>query len=66
MDDSLDKILDDGESSDSSAEEDAARDILAAVKANDAKALSLALTRHYEACEASKGEDNGEDDYEEG
>lgn len=41
-----------------SAEVDAARDMLAAYKANDAKALSLALKRHYEAC---YGDDDSED-----
>ncbi len=46
----------------SSSEVDAARDIIAAVKAGDAEALSLALTRHREACE---GEGDNEDDDEE-
>jgi hypothetical protein len=33
-----------------SAASDAAADVLKAIKANDARALSAALTRHYEAC----------------
>ncbi len=43
-----------------SPEVDAAGDILAAIKANDAKALSLALKRSYEAC-ASGDHDDQED-----
>lgn len=31
--------------------DDAASDLLAAVQAGDAKAVSLALQRHYEACQ---------------
>lgn len=35
----------------SAMQDDAARDILNAIKANDPKSLSLALQRHYEACD---------------
>lgn len=45
-----------------SSEEDAAKDILAAVKTNDATALSLALKRHYEACKASEYEPDEDDE----
>ncbi len=34
----------------SSPKDDAASDLLAAIEAGDAKAVSLALQRHYEAC----------------
>lgn len=37
-----------------SAKDDAAADAIAAIKAGDAKALSLALERHYEACQSSE------------
>jgi DNA-binding GntR family transcriptional regulator len=40
-----------------SSEADAAKDILAAVKAGDASALSLALKRHYEACYEDEDEE---------
>ncbi len=46
-------------------EDDAAKDILAAIKANDAKALSLALTRHYEACDSDEVEPDEDDSDEE-
>jgi hypothetical protein len=36
---------------------DAASDLLAAIKAGDAKAVSLALTRHYEACAGGDDEE---------
>lgn len=39
-----------------SPKDDAASDLLAAIKADDAKAVNLALTRHYEAC-AGGGDD---------
>jgi DNA-binding GntR family transcriptional regulator len=45
-------------SAETSSEVDAAKDILAAIKSNDAKALDLALTRHYEACQ---GADEGDE-----
>jgi hypothetical protein len=48
-----------------SPEDDAAKDILAAVKANDAKGLSLALTRHYEACQGAEPADDEEMDEDE-
>ena len=35
----------------SSSASDSAADVLKAIKANDARALSAALKRHYEACE---------------
>lgn len=37
-------------SAEPSESEDAAQDILDAIKADDAKALSLALERHYACC----------------
>lgn len=45
-----------------SSELDAAKDILAAIARKDPRALSLALKRHYEACEGSDDETE-EDDY---
>ena len=42
-----------GESSDS---EDAAADVLSAIKKGDAKSLDLALQRHYETCEGMSDE----------
>lgn len=39
-----------------SPKDDAASDLLAAIASKDAKAVSLALTRHYEAC--AGGEDD--------
>lgn len=39
--------------------EDAAQDVLDAIEAKDAKALSLALERHY-ACCSGEGEDDEE------
>lgn len=47
------------------ASSEAAADALAAIKAGDAKALNLALKRHYEACAASEGDDEDEADDEE-
>lgn len=47
---------DDSEDDSASSSEDAASDILAAVKASDAKALNLALQRHYESCQDSESE----------
>jgi len=41
--------------------DDAATDILAAIKAGDAAALNLALTRHYEACASGGDEDDDEE-----
>lgn len=41
----------------SSAKEDAAADILAAIKANDSKALAAGLERHYELCSGGGGEE---------
>lgn len=52
-----------GAPKDAAPEEDAAKDILAAIKSNDARALSLALTRHYEACSSSDAEPDDEDEY---
>lgn len=40
-----------------SSAEDAASDILAAVKADDASALHLAMKRHYEACHEDSDEE---------
>lgn len=48
-----------------SSELDAAKDLIAAVKRGDAKAASLALKRHYEACQDTQEPDSDEDDYEE-
>lgn len=45
-----------------SSELDAAKDMLAAIKRNDAGGLSLALKRHYEACKASEDEPETDDD----
>ena len=42
-----------------SPKDDAASDVLAAVKAGDAAALNLALTRFYETC--AGGSDDGEE-----
>ncbi len=36
--------------------EDAAQDVLDAIKDDDAKALSMALSRFYEACDAKRDE----------
>jgi len=44
-----------------SSEEDAAKDLLAAIKRNDPTAVSLALKRHYEACKASDTEPDGDE-----
>lgn len=41
-----------------SAKTDAMKDFIAAVKAEDAKAASLAFQRAFEACEASDEEDD--------
>jgi len=41
--------------------DDAATDIIAAIKAGDAAALNLALTRHYEACASGGDEDDDEE-----
>jgi DNA-binding GntR family transcriptional regulator len=51
-----------------SSELDAAKDLISAVKAGDARAVSLALTRHYEACQAKESdvEPDEDDGYEEG
>jgi hypothetical protein len=43
-----------------SAEEDAARDLISAVKAGDAKAASLALKRHYELCSEPEDDEDTE------
>lgn len=43
--------------------EDAAKDILEAVKDDDAKALSLALKAHYEACEMESGDEEEDEEY---
>jgi DNA-binding GntR family transcriptional regulator len=46
-----------------SSEVDAAKDLLRAINADDPRAVSLALRRHYEACMASDDEDDeGEND----
>ena len=55
-----DEGSDDGSGGDSS-ELDAAKDLIAAVKRGDAKAASLALKRHYEACKASEEEPDGDE-----
>lgn len=36
---------------------DAASDVLSAIAAKDAKALNLALTRHYESCQMGGSEE---------
>lgn len=43
-----------------SESEDAAQDVLDAIASKDAKALDLALTRHYETC-AGSGKDKDDD-----
>lgn len=43
-----------------SESEDAAQDIIDAIKADDAKALSLALERHYACCSEMGEGDEGE------
>lgn len=56
-----------GDSGDDPAEVDAARDALSAIAAKDPKALSLALQRHYEACQASDDDtEDSPDSYTEG
>lgn len=44
-----------------SEEDDAASDLIAAVKSGDAKAANLALKRHYELCQAGEYEDDDEE-----
>lgn len=53
-----------GSSGGSSSALDAAKDLVRAVEAKDAKAVDLALKRHYEACNASDDDDEevSEDD----
>ena len=58
--DSLSEMADSG----GATQDDAARDVLSAIKANDAKALSLALKRHYEACQGEEDYEVDEDDRE--
>lgn len=43
-----------------SPKDDAASDLLAAITAGDAKAVSLALERHYEACAEGHEDDEEE------
>lgn len=57
-------MADDAGDDDGSGKLDAAKDLIAAVKAGDAEAVSLALERHYEACKAGESEPD-EDDSEE-
>jgi DNA-binding GntR family transcriptional regulator len=45
----------------SSPKDEAASDLLAAIKAGDATAVNLALTRHYEACASEGYEDDDEE-----
>lgn len=45
-------------------EVDAAKDILSAIEDKDAKALSMALSRHYELC-AEKHRDEEHDEHDE-
>jgi DNA-binding GntR family transcriptional regulator len=45
-----------------SDKEDAAQDLIDAVKSGDAKAASLALARHYELCMASESEEDDDDE----
>lgn len=47
-----------------SESEDAARDVLSAVKSGDAKSLNLALQRHYETCTGAETDDDGDMDEE--
>lgn len=44
-----------------SEEDDAASDLIAAMKSGDAKAASLALKRHYELCKGSEYEEDDEE-----
>ena len=60
--DPLAKLM--GGAAEASPEDDAASDFLAAVKANDAKALTLAFKRLKESCEGDDYEDDEEDDEE--
>lgn len=46
----------------SSPSADAAKDVLAAMKAGDATALDLALTRHYESCSSEPDEDDTDEE----
>ena len=47
---------------DAAPEDDAASDVLAAIAAKDAKGLSLALKRHYEACSSAEVEPDEDDE----
>lgn len=47
---------------DEAGEVDAARDMIAAVKKGDAKALNMALKRHYEICYGDKDDDDDDGD----
>lgn len=59
----MDKILGkDGGDEPSSESEDAAKDILSAIKAGDASALDLALQRHYACCDDSSMSDDEPDE----
>ena len=55
------KLPKDKEAPEASESEDAASDILAAIASKDAKALSLALERHYACCGESETEDDDEE-----
>lgn len=41
----------------------AAQDVLDAIKANDAQMLSMALSRHYEVCQAKHEEEGESEEY---
>lgn len=45
-----------------SESEDAASDILGAIASKDAKALDLALQRHYATCESTEDDEGGYDE----
>lgn len=61
---SLAELEDDAPKDEQSEELDAAKDALKAIKANDAKAFSLALHRHWVACESTEP-DEGDDEEDE-
>lgn len=48
--------------SDMSESEDAANDIISALGSKDAKALDLALQRHYAVCEGTSHSEGGSDE----
>jgi hypothetical protein len=54
-----------GVKSGGSDKEEAAQDLIDAIKDGDAKSVSLALERHYELCASGSSDDEDEDEAEE-